>query len=127
MEDDLVIVDFAAAERGAARRGRQIEPWDVFHRSTSLADKMMVTVQVGVEAGGLTIRHHLAHQAGFGQGAQVIVDSGAGSPRIVPVHRAKDFNRGGMDGSLRQELQHGIALRRGAQGSVLECLVEFGS
>ncbi len=44
MEDYLVIVDFTAAECRPARRRPQIEPWDILNSSTSLADKVMVTV-----------------------------------------------------------------------------------
>src|SRR5260370_10915370 len=43
MEDNLVIVHFAATECRAARRGRQVEPRDILDRSTSLADKVMMT------------------------------------------------------------------------------------
>jgi hypothetical protein len=32
-----------------------------------------------------------------------------------------------MDRVLSQELQHGVPLGRGPQGSRLECLVEFGA
>ena len=124
-EDDLVVADVASTEGGTPRRERQVEPRDILDGSATLADEVMMAAQIGVETGRLTLRHHFAHQAGFGQRPQIVVDGGTRSPRIVAVYGAKDLVRGGMDGVLRQEFQHGVALRGGPQGGRLKCLVEF--
>src|ERR1019366_6131567 len=126
-EDNLVLAHLASAQRRAPRRVRQVEPRDVLHRVTAFADEVMMAAQIGVKAGRLSLRHHLAHQPRLGQRPQVVIDRGPRSPWIVAVHSAENLLRRGVDAVLNQVLQHGIALGGGPQGSRLERLFELGT
>src|SRR5207237_658197 len=59
---DLVAAKNAMAQTAAARQSRDIEPRDIFHSSTPLANKMMVFLHVGFETHGIAFHGHFANQ-----------------------------------------------------------------
>ena len=111
MQNNFGLADAAALGRGFPRRNGDIEPLDVFDGAASIANKMMMTVEVGVEARGLPFSGRLTDQAGAGQVAQHIVDRGSGNARIAPRQGFEDFIGGRVDGLTHQVFEHVAALR----------------
>ncbi len=97
MQNNFGLADAPALGGGFPRRNGDIEPLDVFDAAALIANKMMMAVEVGVEARGLAFSGRLADQAGTGQIAQDVVYRGAGNTRIAAGQGFEDFIGGGVD------------------------------
>jgi len=60
MQNNFGLADAAALGRGFPRRNGDVEPLDVIDSAALVANKMMMTVKVGVEARGLPFSGGLA-------------------------------------------------------------------
>ena len=127
MQNNFGLADAPPLGSGSPRRNGNVEPLDVFDAGALIANKMMMTVEVGVEARGLPFCGHLADQAGAGQVAQNVVDRSAGHARIAAGQRFKDFIGGGVDGFANQVFEHVAALGRTAQSGALKVLIEVAA
>ena len=108
---------------------RQIEPGNILYHAALLADEVMMAMEVGVEPGRFPFRKDLAHQAGFRQRSQAVVDRRPGSLGIAPVDGSEDLVRGCMHGASFEELQDRIPLRgrthRGGSKGLLDLRIPF--
>ncbi len=109
---DFEVVDQAAAKGRAGRPIRKIEPGNVFHYSTLIANEVMVVVQVSVVTGRLALRACFPDQPGLRQRAEVVVNRSARGAGIVAVHGGEDLVGRGVHIVFGEIRQHRIALRR---------------
>ena len=66
MQNNFGLADAPALGSGFPRRNGDVEPLNVFDGAALIANKMMMTVEVGVEARGLAFPRRLADQSGAG-------------------------------------------------------------
>jgi hypothetical protein len=83
-QNDFVGSD-AAKTRSGSRKGRDFEPIHIFDRAAFIADEMMVLVQVRVVPRSFTVKRKFAHQAGFHERVQRVVNRRPRRPRVPPV------------------------------------------
>ena len=125
MQNNFGLADAPPLGGGFPRRNGDVEPLDVFNAAASIANKMMMTVEVGVEARGLPFPRRLADQAGAGQIAQNVIHRGAGYARVAAGQGFEDFIGSGVDGFAHQVFEHVAALGSAAQAGALKVLVEI--
>ena len=125
MQNNFGLADATALGRGSPRRNGDVEPIDVFDAAALVANKMMMTVEVGIEARGLPFSGCLADQAGAGQVAQDVIDGSAGYARVTAGQGFKDLIGGRVNGLTHQVFEHVAALRRRAQAGALKVLIEI--
>lgn len=121
----------AVSQGGPARAVGDFEPFDVFERAASVAHKMMMRMDHGVEKRRFPFRGQLAHQARARQVTQSVVNRRPRCQRETPVQRRVNLLRGGVNRTPRQIFQHAVALRGSPQSARAQILVhidlrEFG-
>ena len=90
-----------------------------------LAEEVMMPVQIGIKARRFAFRGHFPDESGPGQNAQIVIYRGAGSTRIVAIHREENLVCGGVNRTARQKLQNGVALGGWPQRGAAKRLIEF--
>src|SRR6476646_4029815 len=79
--------------------------------SVAVADEVVMTISLGVEADGRALQSQFTHQACFDQSAKAVVDGCARGARIGPVEYAMNFTRRRVHRTPHQEFHHSVALR----------------
>lgn len=64
---------------------RKIEPVDILHPATVVADEMVMPFQIGVVAGGFAIQREFTDQTRLNQRMKTVVNGGAGSQRLLGI------------------------------------------
>jgi len=113
-DDDFIRADAAVAGTGPGQRGN-IEPFEVFDGTATIAHEVMVRVQKSVVTGGAGVEFEFADESGFDEGMESVVDGGAGGAGVAAVERGPEFIDGGVVGMAQQEVQNRDALRGAAQ------------
>ena len=120
MQDQLPRPYFLGSYLGPPDDIRNIKPFDVVDFPAAFADEMMVALDVTFKARGGTSQSHFPHQTGSHQGMQAVVNAGARSTRVIPIHGAQDLFGGGMRRMLLEIVENDIALGSAPQASRAE-------
>jgi hypothetical protein len=120
VQDQLPRPYFLGSYLGPPDDIRDFKPFDVVDFSAAFAYEMMMALDVTFKARGGTSQSHFPHQAGSHQGMQAIVNAGAGSPRVIPIHGPQDLFGGGVRGVPLEIVENDIALRSATQASRAE-------
>ena len=104
-----------------------LKPLEVFHGAAAVADKVMMRIEYCVVTGGAGIELKFAHEAGFHERMQCVVDGGSGSADAAFFQRRPEIVDGGMVGMAQKVIEKGDPLRRAPQASAelkSFCLIE---
>jgi hypothetical protein len=113
------------SDGGFPHRNWNFKPVNVFHAAASVADKVMMGVQVRVVPGRFAFAWGLADQAGASKIAKTVIDSRARQPGIFPGESLKDLVRGRMNRFAGKKLQDVAPLRSPPQSGSPEILIQI--
>jgi hypothetical protein len=122
VQDQLPRPYFLGSYLGPPDDIRDIKPFDVVDFPAAFANEMMVALDVTFKARGGTAQSHFPHQAGSHEGMQAVVNAGAGSPRVIPIHGLQDLFGGGMRGVPLEIVENDIALGSAPQPTHAESI-----
>ena len=109
----------------AGGRPRYAVPLHIFDIAATVTDEMVMPHAFRVVPCGAALNGHFPHQTGLHQVFKIVVSCGLRRPRVQAIHRFEDFRGCRMTVVLHQKRQHGVALGRAPQPTVLQGLSDY--
>ena len=118
-ENELALAQHARAERAYCGLW-DVVPFHVFDVAAAIANEVVMSHELRVEACGAAFHGDFANETGFNQVTEVVVGSGAGGARIDAIDGVVNLGGCGMSVVFEKERHDGVALGRAAKAAAVE-------